>query len=180
MVTDALTSRSADASAAVSALQLRILVLALGETTSPPWWRTNLLSTTGRRFCERMFPRTTLAAAVNACGRAACAAHDEAIGRRGVFHLFRLPEAVERDIRQVLTQPGSEREHLESLLGSTENTMERLVRMSAATTSATIGPKKLGTVSDLGKAETYKRMAGAYLSGFKTGGKAFPYVEADE
>jgi len=165
---------------ALSALRLRILVLALGENASPPWWRTNLLSEAGRRFCERLFPRTALAAAVNSGGKAACAAHDEAIGRRSVFHLFRLPEAVERDIRQVLMDDRDAVDALASLLGSREEMLSHLETMATGAKAGGPGPQKVASVSELVNAEGYRRMADIYLSGFKAGTKSFPYAEASE
>jgi len=64
--------------------RLRAVVLALGESAQPPWWRTAFLNETGLRFLERLYPRTAFHAAVHAAGHAACDVHDQAIGRRGV------------------------------------------------------------------------------------------------
>jgi len=80
-------------------IRLRAVVLALGESVQPPWWRTGFLNETGLRFLERLYPRSAFRAAVHAAGKAACEIHDQAIGRRGVFHLFRLPEALEAEVR---------------------------------------------------------------------------------
>ena len=80
-------------------IRLRVVVLALGESAQPPWWRTGFLNETGLRFLERLYPRSAFRAAVHAAGKAACEIHDQAIGRRGVFHLFRLPEALEAEVR---------------------------------------------------------------------------------
>ena len=173
----AMKTETAETPAALSALRLRMLVLALGETASPPWWRTNLLSDAGRKFCERLFPRTALAAAVNGGGKAACTAHDEAIGRRGVFHLFRLPEAVERDIRQSLLEPG---DALASVLEVRDEMLSHLKAMGTGAKNVAPGPRKIGSVSDLMKADAYGRMADVYWSGFKADAKAFPYAEASE
>jgi hypothetical protein len=58
------------------ALRLRALVLALGESTTPAWWKTEFMNETGLRFLERLYPRTSFQAAVHAAGKAASDAHD--------------------------------------------------------------------------------------------------------
>jgi len=78
-------------------IRLRTLVLALGESSNPAWWKTEFMNETGLRFLERLYPRTPVRAAVHAAGRAACEIHDRAVGRVGVYHLFRLPEALESE-----------------------------------------------------------------------------------
>ena len=82
--------------------RLRALVLALGESTAPAWWKTELMNETGLRFLERLYPRTSFQAAVHAAGKAASDAHDRAVGRVGVYHLFRLPESLETEINRML------------------------------------------------------------------------------
>ncbi|MCX7634437.1 MAG: BrxE family protein, partial [Syntrophales bacterium] len=52
-------------------LRLRAVVLALGESASPAWWKTEFMNETGLRFLERLYPRTTFQAAVHAAGKAA-------------------------------------------------------------------------------------------------------------
>lgn len=43
-------------------LRLRAVVLALGESAAPAWWKTEFMNETGPRFLERLYPRTTLSA----------------------------------------------------------------------------------------------------------------------
>ncbi|MDH7504026.1 MAG: BrxE family protein [Verrucomicrobiota bacterium] len=57
-------------------LRLRAVVLALGESASPSWWKTEFMNETGLRFLERLYAWTTVNAAVHAAGTAACDAHD--------------------------------------------------------------------------------------------------------
>ena len=54
--------------------RLRALVLALGESTAPAWWKTEFMNETGLRFLERLYPRTSFQAAVHAAGKAASGA----------------------------------------------------------------------------------------------------------
>lgn len=82
-------------SSPILALRLRALVRALGESALPAWWKTEFMNETGLRFLERLYPRSSFHAAVHAGGKAACEVHDRAVGRVGVYHLFRLPESLE-------------------------------------------------------------------------------------
>lgn len=168
--------------ASLGALRLRVLVLALGEASAPPWWRTSFLSVTGRRFCERLFPRSAFAAALHAGGRAACAVHDRAIGRRGCLHLFRLPEGVEREIHAALSGPGSQElvAAMSSLLGERGDTLSHLQAMGTGAKTNVVGAKKVGTAVDLASPNAYALMADVYFSAFKTNQRVFPYAEVEE
>ena len=73
-----------------SILQLRILVLSLGEAHHAGWWKSQFLSPTGISFLERIYPRSKFAAAVRSATRAALTIHDTNIGKGEVFHLFRI------------------------------------------------------------------------------------------
>src|SRR5260370_1713187 len=75
-------------------LQLRRIVAALGERTTPPWWRTQFLSEFGVRALTRVFPRTSASAALNSVLIAAREDHDKRIGIGGRHHLFRLPARI--------------------------------------------------------------------------------------
>jgi len=49
-------------------LELRILVLTLGETGHAGWWKSKFMSPIGLSFLERLYPRSTFAAAVRSAG----------------------------------------------------------------------------------------------------------------
>jgi hypothetical protein len=78
---------------------LRILVGFLGEKDQFNWWDCSFLNATGRKFVAIDYPRSSLAAAANAATEAARRVHDARIGKGGVFHLFRLPHAMEQKLR---------------------------------------------------------------------------------
>src|SRR5712691_10043226 len=82
-----------------SLMRLRVLVCAIGGSGHAKWWRTEFLTPAGLRFLERLYPRTSHAAAIKATAVAARDLHDTSIGRGGVYHLFRLPDPIERDQR---------------------------------------------------------------------------------
>jgi hypothetical protein len=166
---------------AMVVLRLRALVLALGEVSAPPWWRTEYLSGAGLRILERIYPRTAFAAALHASGAAARTIHDASTGRGNIYHLFRLPIPREREIRTILlaTHGRQLTEELRPALGDKDALMESLHALAVEVPEEVIGPWCTGKSRDLQRSEVYKRMAGAYIRGFETGKKIFPYVEVD-
>ena len=73
-------------------IQARFLIAALGESASPPWWRTQALTPAGLRMFERLYPRTAPAAGLETAGRAARTVHDERIAYGDDRCVFALEE----------------------------------------------------------------------------------------
>jgi hypothetical protein len=167
----------------ILAIRLRALVLALGESSNPVWWKTEFMNETGLRFLERLYPRTPVRAAVYAAGRAACEAHDKAVGRVGVYHLFRLPESLEAEIH-ALPSFGNEEfvSQLRSRLGQQENLLEMLSSLcgSERQKNTVAGPKRIGADSDATTIEALVKAAAVYRDAFKQGKPAFPYFAAEQ
>lgn len=164
------------------ALRLRALVLALGESVSPAWWRTEFMSETGLRFLERLYPRTVFHAAVRAAGEAACGVHDRAVGRVGVYHLFRLPESLEVEIHQM--SPTGNEDFITLFragLGSPERLMEMMVPLCGAGEAQDVasGAKRIGTDRQLLTSDGLNRVATIYHSAFRKRTLAFPYFAAE-
>ena len=165
------------------AIRLRAVVSALGESSNPVWWKTEFMNETGLRFLERLYPRTPVRAAIHAAGRAACEVHDRAVGRVGVYHLFRLPESLEAEIHAVPSLGDEEfLNRFRSCLGWQENLLEILTTLCSGDqpTSAGAGPKRIGAESDATKVEALGRAAAVYLNAFKEGKSAFPYFAAEQ
>lgn len=165
------------------ALRLRALVLAIGESVTPAWWKTEFMSETGLRFLERLYPRTAFRAAVHAAGAAACGAHDHAVGRIGVYHLFRLPESLEVEINRF--PPGADASFVSAFrasLGSTEKLMEMLASLSGRLkeTGESAGAKRIGNAEDLMTPDAFERTAAFYLHAFGRGKPGFPYFAAEQ
>lgn len=87
--------------------KLRTCVAFLGEKEQNNWWPCSFLSSSGAAFLTPVFPKTSLLARVNGASTAAQVIHDEYIGVGNVYHLFRLPENIEREIAQILTKEQS-------------------------------------------------------------------------
>lgn len=106
---------------------------------------------------------------------AARRAHDERIGIGRAFHLFRLPETIERRLFDAM----GDRSISDAVFACTAS------RPSAATTlsgfvdvspNALEGPLKIGKAEDLTSNHWVSAVAGAYRSAFDAGFKCFPYL----
>lgn len=164
-----------------SLARLQVLVSVLGEAAHAKWWRTEFLTAAGLRFLDRLYPRTSCAAAMRATGVAARELHDSSIGRGGVYHLFRLPEPFERQVHalagrgffdQVLGDLGSS-------VGTREALLAQFDGLAAELPEAEPGPQRIGSVRDLRRSKLLGRWAGAYLNAFRKEYQVFPYLEAE-
>jgi len=83
-------------------LKLRIAVGLLGEVQSPAWWPSAFFSRTSPAFLKHTFGRTMALVQYHGVCEAATRVHDDHIGIGAeVFHLFRLPERLERDLHEL-------------------------------------------------------------------------------
>lgn len=160
-------------------IRARFLVAALGESASPPWWRSQATSAVGQRFLARLYPRTYVRASLETAGRAARLEHDERIGRVGVYHLFRLPSAYEALVAEHLERPTTLEMLHEVAQGDSQD--DRLAALGTladrATVAGAIGPVNCGSVRDLDRSDLLGRICATYLAGFRSGRLVYPYVE---
>jgi len=163
-------------------VRLRATVLALGESASTAWWKTEFMSETGLRFLERLYPRTFFQAAVHAAGKAASDAHDRAVGRVGVYHLFRLPESLETEMNRM--PPDSDEDFFSALrtaFGQPEKLMALLIPLCGdAGTDAAPGAKRIGTDKDLMTTAGFEKTAAVYHHAFAQWKPGFPYFAAEQ
>ncbi|HOC24336.1 MAG TPA: BrxE family protein [bacterium] len=152
---------------------LRLLVGYLGEKPQFAWWDTNFLSPIGQQFMTINFPRTALSAGIQAVSDAARRLHDERIGKGGVYHLFRLPTALEEDIHQIILQGHP---HLAvARIQNRESALDELKNQSSDITIPGSGPVLLGKISELENGPTLGRLAALYHQAFAAGTSSFPY-----
>jgi len=156
-------------------LQLRILVLTLGETHHAGWWKSQFLSPTGISFLERIYPRSKFAAAVRSATRAALTIHDANIGKGEVFHLFRFPRSYEREIDKLLRERSGEFEA--EFLPILDNEMELMGKIQILAGSVEI-EDAVGPVKVAGGSEgIIQNLAANYFCAFNKGTQVFPYFE---
>ena len=167
----------------VFGLRLRAVVLALGERAGSSWWKTEFMNEAGLRFLERLCPRTFFHAAVHAAGKAASDAHDRAVGRVGVYHLFRLPESLDAEINRML--PGVDEDFVTAFraaLGNPDKLMEMLESLcgQAKEGDTSPGARRLGTDRDLMTHSAFEAAAASYHSAFMQKNPVFPYFAAEQ
>lgn len=163
------------------ALYLRALVLALGECVHPKWWKTEFMSETGFRFLERLYPRTYFSAALTAAGKAACDEHDKAVGRVGVFHLFRLPEIMESEIAKSLNNGSGEFvTAFRAALGDQKSLLNMICNLFDCESADSVSPgaQLFGSEEDVMTITGMSILAEAYLTSFTRGESCYPYYTA--
>jgi hypothetical protein len=162
-------------------LRLRILVLALGEAHHAGWWKSHFLSPTGLSYLERLYPRSSFAAAVRSASRTARPVHDSSLGVGAVFHLFRLPEEQEEHLDALLrTESDDLKAEFAPMLAHREQLLEALGKLSqtdAKLPSPVRGPVRLGTLAGLQSGAWCASCAALYAAAFGDGTKVFPYIE---
>jgi len=165
-------------SSSLSLLELRILVLTLGEAHHAGWWKSQFLSPVGLSFLERIYPRSTFASAVRSACRAARSVHDANVGKGAVFHLFRLPRQTEREIETALAARSEELATRHQPLITDRAALLQALEAAAGElpTSPLVGPVRLS----VGLKELAPAMAAAYLQAFRDGTQVFPYFEVEK
>jgi hypothetical protein len=155
---------------------LRFYVAALGERLSPPWWRTEFLSPTGLRIVQRLFPRIYLAAALESATVAARRDHDANIGKRS-FHLFRLSAHMERRLTELIRTEGA---FADSTVPDTSAQLIEMLEVLALPEATLVGtgPRLVGSINDMSKPTTIKRLASLYAYAARKGERVYPYFEA--
>ena len=150
-------------------VRLRVCVVFLGEHEQASWWSSSFLSPSGEAFLEPVFPKTSTLARVNGASGAAQSSHDDQIGIGDVYHLFRLPENIERDISEFLSKDAT----VLKLIESEETARACLLELSSDHRTRGVGPLLIDQGSlDKGM---IGQMAAAYLHGFSAAEQVYPY-----
>jgi hypothetical protein len=159
-------------------ITLRLTVGYLGQHKQSGWWGCDFLDATGIRFLETTFPRTAWAAALRSTTEAACIVHDQALGRVGNFHLFRLPPALEDKLEHTLEKVdwNAARKQVESRTAA----MDVLNRIADAVIKAPIGPVQVGVVNRILTSTSIQELAAHYYSAFQEGIRCFPYFAPEK
>jgi hypothetical protein len=152
---------------------LRILVGYLGERDQCDWWRTSFLSPTGLRYLEFNFPRTVISAGINSVAHAAKELHDRRIGRNGVFHLFRLPHALEQDLHVLLA--GDFKTEASMLIRGRGHALNELARLAQGDKVQSEGPTRIAAIGQLTHRSSLRKLAACYIGAFDCGKQTFPY-----
>lgn len=157
--------------------QLRYVVGFLGEKSQFSWWPSNFLNTSTKKMLEFTFPRTANLAQYEAVSAAAARIHDESIGVGKSFHLFRLPEFIEKTLVDELKNDNGD--EYESLVTSKEKALGVLTELSSSASLSGEGPINVGQVKSSQWEQSISNIASAYLQAFNENKKAYPYFQGD-
>lgn len=151
--------------------RLRTCVAFMGEKEQVSWWASSFFSNSGEAFLSPIFPKTAALARINgACG-AAQLVHDEYIGKGDVYHLFRLPEKLERAVSEVLITDAS----VLGCIASEESARAELKMLAVGGSTQGVGPLLLEGKIDV---TMVGLMADAYSHGFQAGEQVLPYYRS--
>ncbi len=154
---------------------LRVCVGFLGESHQNNWWSSAFFSRGGEAFLAPVFGKTSFLARCYGVKEAAAIVHDKRIGvGRGRHHLFRLPEALEIELRALLDAPGTANE-ARDLTGDKENAWQYLRGCAQKQENVEEGPVRLGDVTDLTDETIWRIAAGHYLTAFQKGVRTLPF-----
>ena len=126
---------------------LRLVVGALGEADRAAWWSSHFLSSTARTFLAPAFGDGYLDAQYQGVVEAARKVHDERIGIGRVFHLFRLPEAIERPLHDAM-RAREFGEAFSRLASDHQGWKNVLLGLSGDAVDADPGPLRVGGADD--------------------------------
>lgn len=155
--------------------KLRIIIGALGEFQSSPWWATAYINPTSEMFLKPVFTKTHHFAQYQGVKEAARRVHDELIGVGKVYHLFRLPEEIEYELQNLaLSQPKFLKETFENLTDLQKATAE-LLQLAENQKNKAEGPIRLGSIKDLSKSTAIATLAQHYLGAFSGNRRVYPY-----
>ena len=156
-------------------IALRYLIGFLGEAGQAGWWPSRFLSAASESFLKPVFAKTMSAAQYHGVRDAASLVHDERIGVGRVFHLFRLPEAMEQRLLSHLLDIGIPEDVSHALILSRSGDDKTAgVLQSAAELHQ--GPVQVGTTEDLQGHVWQSRVASAYHAAFQGDARSFPYL----
>ncbi len=153
----------------------RMLVGYLGEKHQASWWECSFLSSQSNAFLAPVYPNSTLMAQYSGICHAASLIHDEHIGVGKHYHLYRLPDSIERALFKCL----QEKELAELIKKSTSTAdvaLDRLRALGAQSVGPSEGPIAVGDFSDTNLDELLRMSLSYYTVAFESGNKTFPYM----
>jgi hypothetical protein len=156
-------------------LDTRLIVGFLGEKQQAAWWSSSFLSTTSKAFLSPIFPNTIQVAQYSGVCQAATIIHDEHIGIGGTFHLFRLPDPIERALLKCIQNQNDE-DSATKYIGSHDIALDLLKNLGIESIAKSEGPYAVGDYTDDQVIKLIQICRSYYYHAFQEGYKVFPYM----
>lgn len=145
----------------------------LGEQTSAKWWNSSFCGASSKPFLAPVFPRTYINAQFHGLTVSAARVHDAQIGIGGAFHLFRLPEDLERQLHDLINSEAAG--EIAKVSQSLDTAKDFLHDFGKGIEKIAVGPIRVGTVSSLQTIPVWRDVAAYYLTGFEKQTKTLPF-----
>ncbi len=156
-------------------IRLRFIAGYLGEQLKPAWWNSSFFAPGSTMFLAPIFSKTAILAQYHGLQEAASKIHDEHIGiGTGVFHLFRLPDVVERELHYLINDSKNMGGFAKELT-NTSDALNALASFGDSESCQVVGPVRIGGRSDLGKISSWRTVAKYYQQAFEDQNQIFPY-----
>lgn len=158
----------------------RVLIGYLGESNQFNWWGSSFYTPSSIAYLSPIYPRTVFSAQYNGVCEASRKIHDEHIGVGRSYHLYRLPDTIERQIFQSIQQKQIENT-LSMMVQNTESAMNALNDLLEETDNfekvdRNEGPINVGYYSHKSLESNLLKMIAHYLDALKNDYKCYPYL----
>ena len=158
-----------------SIFDLRMVVGYLGEKSQNAWWDSSFLTPASKSFLSPVFSKTTILAQYHGVCQAASLVHDEFIGLGIHYHLYRLPDSLERMLAKALQD-----KDLISVISKTiadkDSVKDRLRGHCGSIGDLAEGPIAVGDFSDNALGDLFTKSLTHYWNAFENNCKCFPYM----
>ena len=153
-------------------IKLRSSIGLLGDDQHRNWWPSMWFSSNATAYLSPIYGEKTDIARFQGLVQTARLLHDSRIGIGRAFHLFRLPESLERRLHDALI-----RNNAISAAGGIPSKAHAhaILEDIAKPVDAKVGPIKVGNAADLERSTWPKVLAGHYLAAFKNSHQTYPY-----
>ena len=156
----------------IKIIKLRTAIGLLGEKDHGNWWPSLWLTSNAVAFLSPIYGERTDAARYQGLVETARLVHDSRIGVGRAFHLFRLPETLERRLHDAVMRDNA---MYKAGVVQKKDDAEALLSEVSEPIDCSPGPIRVGSAEDLGMPAWIKVVAGHYLTAFRNSQQTFPY-----
>lgn len=159
---------------------VRCAVGYLGEKSQSNWWPSEFCSSTSDSFLSPVFANTKSLARYSGVVEAGRLVHDESIGvGQRVFHLFRLPAAMEQQLHEKVSSKELD-DGISEVTNTIEDAKSLLEKYADGSNQTAEGPLAIDNSMGFVDSAWLSTAAQCYLSAFENDRKCFPYIKASK
>jgi len=158
-----------------SICEARMIVGFLGEKHQAGWWDCAFLSSASTAFLAPVFPNSIRLAQYRGICQAASIVHDEHIGIGKHYHLYRLPDSIERNLAKCF-QDKKFTGQVSEYISTRDRAINRLKKIGTTSIDRAEGPVVVGDFSDAKLDDLLKSSIAHYVHAFEAGYQTFPYL----